>query len=288
MIAILIAIPCIAIIIFIANWYQLRIKTKEFNNILIHLSTTVNVYRYIHSFNDSETGRQIKEAYSQDTGLSFILLSRHRLITETYICSSLMDHLRFNHLDKTAVQRLICFYNKHKVSCTIEPSLFYKHLYQCYSNLIIDLAADFLQSPQYSIISSNLHQSIPEPVSSDSKSTSYYWFRLIDLNLISPNHIDPSLYRFISHNGYNQIQEFLSRYPKPNAPVYTKSKRKIKEKPTQKVVSQSTCCICLDQPPDVIYLPCWHFVGCKTCSDKIKSCPLCRTKIKEKKTVFTG
>jgi len=199
-----------------------------------------------------------------------------------------MDYLRLNHLDKTAVQRLICFYNKHNVNCKTESALFYKHLYRCYYNLLIDLAADFLQNHQNFIIGSGHQQSTPEPVSSDSKSTSYYWFRLIDLNLISPNHIDPSLYRFLSHNQYSQIQELLSRYPEPNAPVYTKPKQKIKEKTSSKVVSQSTCCICLDQPPDVIYLPCWHFVGCKTCSEKIKSCPLCRTKIKEKKTVFTG
>lgn len=284
---ILIAVPCIAIIIFIVNWYRSRIKTKEFDNILIHLSTTVNVYRYIHSFHDSETGRQIKEDYSQDTGLSFILLSRHRLITQTYICSSLMDYLCFNHLDKTAVQRLICFYNKHKVNCTIEPSLFYKHLYKCYYHLISDSAADFLQNHQNFVIGSGHHQSIPEPVSSDSKSTSYYWFRLIDLNFISPDHIDPSLYCFLSPNVYSQIQELLSMYPEPNPPVYTKPKPQFKkQKQESKVVSQSTCCICLDKEPNIIFMSCFHFVTCQSCSNNIETCPICRLKINKKQIVY--
>lgn len=268
-------------------------KEKEFNDILIHLSTTVNVYRYIHSFNDLEPGRQIKEAYSQDNGLSFVLLSRHRLITQTYICGSLIDYLRFNrNLDKTAVQRLICFYNKHNVDCKTTCTLFYKHLYRCFYNMnTSNLASDFLQNHQNFVIGSGNHQTTPEPVSSDSTSTSYHWFRLIDLNLISPNHIDPSLYRFLSHdnNRDRNIERLLSRYPKPEKPAYVKPKRKIeKTSPKPKnIQSRSTCCICLDQPPDVMYLPCWHYVGCKACSEKIDSCPICRSHITEKKTVFT-
>lgn len=287
MIAILIVL-CFVIIILIVSWYELRIRTKEFNNILIHLSTTVNVYRYIHSLHDSETGRQIKETYSQDTGLSFVLLSRHRIISPTYICNSLIDYLRFNHLNNTAVQRLICFYNRHNVNCKIEPTLFYKNLYQCYNSPIRDLATRFLQNHQNFIIGSSIN-SIPETVSSDSTSTSYHWFRLIDLNLISPNHIDDLLYRVLSHdnNRDSTIEQLISRYPRPSPPVYIKPKPQFKEqKQKSKVVSQSTCCICLDKEPNIIFMSCFHFVTCQSCSNNIETCPICRLKINKKQIVY--
>jgi len=39
------------------------------------------------------------------------------------------------------------------------------------------------------------------------------------------------------------------------------------------------CCICLDGKAVIINFPCMHIACCEKCSDKIKTCPLCREKI---------
>lgn len=285
-----IVIGIFLVIIAIVLIYESNIKTKEFNNIMIHLSTTINLNSFIQSLNNIS---KIKRIYNQD-GLSFVLFARNGLISEDKINCILCDHLRFNHLDKTSCLRLICFYNKHKINCKTEPSLFYQQLYECYhNNTSRNLAFEFLQNHQNYVIGSG--ERIIEPVSSDSKSTSYHWFRLVDLGLISPNNIDETLYRYLFYHEIASIQDLLGRYPKPllEGINYVKpnltleiKKEMIQQQSTPAINSKSTCCICLENPPDVIYLPCFHFVGCKACSEKVKTCPICRSKIKEKRTVF--
>ncbi|XP_071134869.1 baculoviral IAP repeat-containing protein 3-like isoform X2 [Mytilus edulis] len=41
-----------------------------------------------------------------------------------------------------------------------------------------------------------------------------------------------------------------------------------------------TCKICLDERVGITFVPCGHLVTCKTCSPKIRRCPLCRTFIR--------
>ncbi|CAC5409103.1 BIRC7_8 [Mytilus coruscus] len=75
----------------------------------------------------------------------------------------------------------------------------------------------------------------------------------------------------------------------------TKTEDKNKEKETQKSGEEDpdkiqkeneelkdlyTCKICLDERVGITFVPCGHLVTCKTCSPKIRRCPLCRTFIR--------
>lgn len=44
----------------------------------------------------------------------------------------------------------------------------------------------------------------------------------------------------------------------------------------------NNCLICLDENPQVIFLPCNHHVSCFSCSTSFSICPVCRTKITRK------
>lgn len=47
-----------------------------------------------------------------------------------------------------------------------------------------------------------------------------------------------------------------------------------------------TCVICLDKRPQMLYMPCSHFVCCESCGSRFEQCPTCRQKICGKITVF--
>jgi len=39
------------------------------------------------------------------------------------------------------------------------------------------------------------------------------------------------------------------------------------------------CNICYNRTKNIIMVPCYHFVSCKTCSSKLEKCPMCRRDI---------
>ncbi len=49
--------------------------------------------------------------------------------------------------------------------------------------------------------------------------------------------------------------------------------------------SKQDCVICIEYPKSVIFLPCKHFSCCERCSG-LEYCPICRTEITNKITVF--
>jgi hypothetical protein len=55
------------------------------------------------------------------------------------------------------------------------------------------------------------------------------------------------------------------------------------EEPEEK---NPSCCVCLDQEPNVAFVPCGHLSTCNACSEKLDSCPICREPIKQKLRVF--
>lgn len=69
-----------------------------------------------------------------------------------------------------------------------------------------------------------------------------------------------------------------------------KSKGKRPDYKTQKSAIQANwntderfqCKICLDNPVEVLFLPCKHVCCCQTCSNKlrVRECPICRGQIK--------
>jgi len=48
----------------------------------------------------------------------------------------------------------------------------------------------------------------------------------------------------------------------------------------------NNCVICLSCKKNVLLLPCKHLCICTSCSPKATDCPLCRTKIENRTTVF--
>ena len=47
--------------------------------------------------------------------------------------------------------------------------------------------------------------------------------------------------------------------------------------PDQQVFrSEIECCICMDSPAEICFLPCGHVTCCSNCSVALQSCPICR------------
>lgn len=44
-------------------------------------------------------------------------------------------------------------------------------------------------------------------------------------------------------------------------------------------ISEKTCKVCLEEDSNRVFLPCGHLVCCKSCSDQIRDCPICRERI---------
>ncbi|XP_061198204.1 uncharacterized protein LOC133206268 [Saccostrea echinata] len=42
------------------------------------------------------------------------------------------------------------------------------------------------------------------------------------------------------------------------------------------------CCICLDSPSEILFLPCRHQRCCESCAESVQLCPICRRSITEK------
>ena len=56
-------------------------------------------------------------------------------------------------------------------------------------------------------------------------------------------------------------------------------------KPILKAITEKECVVCFENKPNILYTECLHIVSCSSCDTKGKfsKCPLCRTKIKNKK-----
>ena len=57
------------------------------------------------------------------------------------------------------------------------------------------------------------------------------------------------------------------------------------EEPMKKAICEAECIICFEKTPNILYLECLHKCVCSSCNGKGKfvRCPLCRTRIKNKK-----
>lgn len=56
---------------------------------------------------------------------------------------------------------------------------------------------------------------------------------------------------------------------------------------TNDLIEQFKCVVCVENPKEIICLPCGHVCLCEDCSAKIQSkCPICRTRIETKAVAF--
>ncbi|XP_046571596.1 E3 ubiquitin-protein ligase cblA-like [Haliotis rubra] len=49
---------------------------------------------------------------------------------------------------------------------------------------------------------------------------------------------------------------------------------------TQQLKESSACKICLEDPANIVFLPCGHLVACAECSPALERCPICRQHIR--------
>lgn len=47
----------------------------------------------------------------------------------------------------------------------------------------------------------------------------------------------------------------------------------------EKNSSENCCLICFDFKKNILFLPCKHFLSCERCAQRVKTCPVCRTKL---------
>jgi len=48
----------------------------------------------------------------------------------------------------------------------------------------------------------------------------------------------------------------------------------------------NSCVICLDQKPNMTFIPCGHVATCELCSSQVQSCPICRETIVNKQKLY--
>ncbi|NWI54407.1 LRSM1 ligase, partial [Calyptomena viridis] len=56
--------------------------------------------------------------------------------------------------------------------------------------------------------------------------------------------------------------------------------------PLQWEERKSECVVCLEQEPQMIFLPCGHVCCCQSCCERLHSCPLCRQDIAQRIRIF--
>ncbi|CAF1255355.1 unnamed protein product [Rotaria magnacalcarata] len=57
-------------------------------------------------------------------------------------------------------------------------------------------------------------------------------------------------------------------------------------KPNSQTNKNPTCSVCLDKPPDMVFIPCGHVTTCETCSSIVSDCPICRKNITNKQRIY--
>ncbi|XP_046571619.1 uncharacterized protein LOC124279783 [Haliotis rubra] len=60
----------------------------------------------------------------------------------------------------------------------------------------------------------------------------------------------------------------------------TKEQRKAAEEETQQLKESNVCKICLEDPANIVFLPCGHLVACAVCAPALERCPVCRKHIR--------
>jgi len=51
--------------------------------------------------------------------------------------------------------------------------------------------------------------------------------------------------------------------------------------------NKQTCKICMDEPMNVVFLPCGHYICCVNCALNVVNCPNCREKIRATVKTYT-
>ncbi|XP_059721052.1 E3 ubiquitin-protein ligase LRSAM1 isoform X3 [Haemorhous mexicanus] len=75
--------------------------------------------------------------------------------------------------------------------------------------------------------------------------------------------------------------------PEPSAPLEeTPGPTAPTAPPLQGDEKKSECVVCMEQEPQMIFLPCGHVCCCQGCCERLHSCPLCRQDIAQRVRIF--
>ncbi|KAK6174437.1 hypothetical protein SNE40_017714 [Patella caerulea] len=76
-----------------------------------------------------------------------------------------------------------------------------------------------------------------------------------------------------------------STNPMPSSALTSAEAESLREE-NEKLKNETTCRICLDNPAEILTLPCAHISSCASCAAALKKCPICRHVIKGTVKVF--
>lgn len=78
----------------------------------------------------------------------------------------------------------------------------------------------------------------------------------------------------LSKNGDNkQIMSIIKK---------KEAEKQLIQEELEKLQDEKNCVICLENPKNILFLPCKHISCCSECSSQVKECPMCRAKIDQK------
>ena len=78
-----------------------------------------------------------------------------------------------------------------------------------------------------------------------------------------------------------------SRYKKyAEHKQYLRARKEMENFNEKSDVDNHVCSICLEEPRDIVFLPCGHICVCSKCSEMVEKCPVCRGRIDSKSVVF--
>ncbi|NXP80030.1 LRSM1 ligase, partial [Ramphastos sulfuratus] len=93
----------------------------------------------------------------------------------------------------------------------------------------------------------------------------------------------------------NTIPELLRTEVDTEAPAAPEPSAPLEEPPSPVVPTapplrwdekKSECVVCMEQEPQIIFLPCGHVCCCQSCCERLQPCPLCRKDIAQRIRIF--
>jgi len=106
--------------------------------------------------------------------------------------------------------------------------------------------------------------------------------------MLNPEFDDPidsnlASYFFSDRNTYNYL---ITEHTKKHAKDKTREAWNDELLKDEDKEEEERCKICQEMPCSICFIPCGHWCCCSNCSEKIDTCPLCRSKIEIRQRVI--
>ena len=104
---------------------------------------------------------------------------------------------------------------------------------------------------------------------------------LNNLKKLKSTYIDHKL----NHLDYYQLKSLESKILLSLSLIKNEKDKIYLKKTKGSMLGKKSCIICYENEMNILFKPCNHLCVCNNCSSKVDSCPMCRTKIKEKNKI---